>query len=111
VVEEFPGGTIADLSLDISDRTAFERFVSELAQAVHALTEAGLRHRDLRPSTIFVRSRDPLDLVIGGFGSARLSEFDLDIASRERNFRDLVTPARAGGIEPGQEAGPSLCVS
>ena len=47
--------------------------VRELGLAVHSLTEAGLRHRDLRPSAIFVRSRDPLDLVIGGFGSLWLS--------------------------------------
>ena len=38
----------------------------------------GLRHRDLRPATVLVRTRDPLDLVITGFGSARLSDFDLE---------------------------------
>lgn len=98
VVEEFPGGTIADLSLDVGDRTALEGFISELARAVHSLSEAGLRHRDLRPSTIFVRSRDPLDLAIGSFGSARLSEFDLDIASPLETTRYMAPEAIAGGV-------------
>lgn len=91
VVEEFPGGTIANLSLDVSDRTAFERFVGELARAVHSLTEAGLRHRDLRPSTIFVRSRDPLDLAIGGFGSARFVSATRNALSSELFARRKLT--------------------
>ena len=49
VVEEFPNGALSDLPLDVSDRTAIEKLVRQLAEAVHTLTEAGLRHRDLRP--------------------------------------------------------------
>jgi primosomal replication protein N'' len=41
-------------------------------------TEQGLRHRDLRPEVILLRTREPLDLVISDFGSARLSDFDLE---------------------------------
>ena len=103
MVEEFPGGTLADLPLDVSDQTAIEELVRELGQAVHSLAEAGLRHRDLRPSTIFVRSRDPLDLVIGGFGSARLSEFDLDIASPLETTRYMAPEAIAGGVAPASD--------
>jgi hypothetical protein len=73
VAEEFSGGTLTDFAVDPSDHAAIGKLVGELGQAVHALTEAGLRHRDLRPSVIFVRTTEPLDLVIGGFGSARLS--------------------------------------
>ncbi|BCQ63678.1 hypothetical protein PBOI14_54280 [Pseudomonas sp. Boi14] len=81
VAEELTGGTLADLGIVVSDRAAVQHIVRELGQALHAFSEAGLRHRDLRPATLLVRSREPLDLVISGFGSARLSEFDLDIVS------------------------------
>ena len=103
VVEEFTGGTLADLPPDADDQTAIRMLVSELGQALHSLSEAGLRHRDLRPSTIFVRSRDPLDLVIGGFGSARLSEFDLDIASPLETTRYMAPEAIAGGVAPASD--------
>ena len=60
--------------------------------------EAGLRHRDLRPASLLVRSHEPLDLVISGFGSARLSEFDLDIVSPLETSRYMAPEAIAGGV-------------
>jgi len=42
------------------------------------LQKQGLRHRDFRPDAILLRTRDPLDLVITDFSSARLSDFDLE---------------------------------
>lgn len=103
VAEEFSGGTLADFPVDPSDHVAIGKLVGELAQAVHALTEAGLRHRDLRPSVIFVRTKEPLDLVIGGFGSARLSEFDLDIVSPLETTRYMAPEAIAGGVAPASD--------
>ena len=103
VVEEFTGGTLADLPLDAEGPEAIRILVTELGQALHSLSEAGLRHRDLRPSTIFLRSRDPLDLVITGFGSARLSEFDLDIASPLETTRYMAPEAIAGGVAPASD--------
>lgn len=103
VLEEFPGGTLADLPSNGDDQTSIAALVRELGLAVHSLTEAGLRHRDLRPSAIFVRSRNPLDLVIGGFGSARLSEFDLDIASPLETTRYMAPEAIAGGVAPASD--------
>ncbi|MEX0828477.1 MAG: DUF4011 domain-containing protein, partial [Haliea sp.] len=58
----------------------------------------GLRHRDLTPSTITVRSADPLDLVIEGFGSACLSEFDLDVVSPLETNVYMAPEAVAGGV-------------
>jgi serine/threonine protein kinase len=103
VLEEFPGGTLADLPSSADDQTLIAALVRELGLAVHSLAEAGLRHRDLRPSAVFVRSRDPLDLVIGGFGSARLSEFDLDIASPLETTRYMAPEAIAGGVAPASD--------
>ncbi|MGP8541890.1 AAA domain-containing protein [Pseudomonas protegens] len=98
VAEELTGGTLADLGIVVSDRAAVQHIVSELGQALHAFSEAGLRHRDLRPATLLVRSREPLDLVISGFGSARLSEFDLDIVSPLETSRYMAPEAIAGGV-------------
>ncbi|MDR0635127.1 MAG: DUF4011 domain-containing protein [Azoarcus sp.] len=98
VAEEMSGGTLADLGIAMHDAAAIRHIVDELGQALHAFSEVGLRHRDLRPATLLVRSRDPLDLVISGFGSARLSEFDLDIVSPLETTRYMAPEAIAGGV-------------
>lgn len=98
VIEQLTGGTLADLGMVVSDTATVRHVVRELGQALHAFNEAGLRHRDLRPASLLVRSRDPLDLVISGFGSARLSEFDLDIVSPLETSRYMAPEAIAGGV-------------
>ncbi|MCU7646302.1 AAA domain-containing protein [Pseudomonas piscis] len=98
VIEELSGGTLADLGSIIRDADSVRHVVRELGQALHAFNEAGLRHRDLRPASLLVRAREPLDLVISGFGSARLSEFDLDIVSPLETSRYMAPEAIAGGV-------------
>ncbi|WP_235837914.1 AAA domain-containing protein [Chitinasiproducens palmae] len=98
VAEEMSGGTLADLGIALRDTATLHRVVDELGQALHAFSEVGLRHRDLRPGTLLVRSEQPLDLVISGFGSARLSEFDLDIVSPLETTRYMAPEAIAGGV-------------
>lgn len=98
VAEELTGGTLADLGMVAGEPAAIRKIVYELGRALDALAEVGLRHRDLRPQTLLVRQRDPLDLVIGGFGSARLSEFDLDIVSPLEITRYTAPEAVAGGV-------------
>ncbi|MGG7382312.1 protein kinase domain-containing protein, partial [Escherichia coli] len=72
--------------------------VEELGKCLHSFSEHGLRHRDLRPGAILVRQKDPLDLVVTGFGSARLSDFDLDIVSPLETTRYSAPEAIAGGV-------------
>jgi len=98
VFEEFTAGTLADLSLPPDDMTTLSRVVSEVGSALHSLGERGLRHRDLRPGAILVRSRSPLDLVISSFGSARLSDFDLDVVAPLETTRYSAPEAIAGGV-------------
>lgn len=98
VAEELTGGTLADVGIVATDSTSIRRIAYELGKALDALAEVGLRHRDLRPGTLLVRNRDPLDLVIGGFGSARLSEYDLDIVSPLEITRYTAPEAVAGGV-------------
>jgi len=103
VAEELTGGTLAGLGIVVNDLATVRHVVRELGQALHAFSEAGLRHRDLRPGTLLVRSREPLDLVISGFGSARLSEFDLDIVSPLEISRYMAPEAIAGGVAPASD--------
>jgi hypothetical protein len=98
VAEELTGGTLASLDVAPGDLSSIHCIVEQLGRALHAFSEAGLRHRDLRPAAILVRSRDPLDLVVSGFGSARMSEFDLDIVSPLETTRYTAPEAIAGGV-------------
>lgn len=98
VSEELTGGTLAELGLLPNDETTLSRIVYEVGRALQSFSEHGLRHRDLRPGAIVVRSRDPLDLVVTSFGSARLSDFDLDIVSPLETNRYSAPEAIAGGV-------------
>lgn len=98
VAEELTGGTLADLGAALDDPATLARIVSEVGRALHAFAEVGLRHRDLRPGALLVRGRDPLDLVVTGFGSARLSDFDLDLVSPLEVSRYTAPEAALGGV-------------
>ena len=98
VSEDLRGGSFADIGLLADDPATLKRIVEEIGGALAAFAECGLRHRDLSPAAIMVRTRDPLDLVISGFGSARLSDYDLDIVSPLEITRYTAPEAVAGGV-------------
>jgi primosomal replication protein N'' len=98
VAEELTGGNLSDIDVSPEDTGVVRQIVDQLGRALNAFSECGLRHRDLRPAVILVRSRDPIKLVIAGFGSARLSEFDLDIVSPLETTRYMAPEAIAGGV-------------
>lgn len=98
VSEDIRGGTFADLGPLADDQDTMSSILREVGGALAALGECGLRHRGLRPGAILVRQREPLDLVIGGFGSARLSEYDLDVVSPLEITRYTAPEAVAGGV-------------
>ena len=81
VTELIEGGSLADMLVSPSDTEAIRSIVTEVGAALAAFTEVGLRHRALHPGKVLVRSRTPLDLVITGFESGRLSDADLETAS------------------------------
>jgi primosomal replication protein N'' len=66
-------GAFAARNLD-----ALRRIVEQVGRALADFAEVGLRHRDIRPGTLLLRSRNPIQLVVTDFGSARLSDFDLE---------------------------------
>lgn len=98
VSEDLRGGTFADLGLLADDHATMSSILREVGGALAAIGECGLRHRDLRPGAIMVRQREPLDLVLSGFGSARLSEYDLDVVSPLEITRYTAPEAVAGGV-------------
>lgn len=98
VTEFIGGGTLADVGVAGGDIGHLREVLSEVGTALAALGERGLRHRDLRPDAILVRSRQPLDLVIADFGSARLSDYDLDVVSPLETTRYTAPEALAGGV-------------
>lgn len=98
VTEELSQGSFANIDIEFSNLSTIRNVVSELGKILNSFSEAGLRHRDLRPETLFVRNRTPLDLVIGGFGSARLAEFDLDIVAPLETTRYMAPETVAGGV-------------
>lgn len=81
VTEAVRAGSLAELEIMPDDSSRIRRVVEELGSALAALMEVGLRHRALHPEKILIRSREPLDLVVTGFESSRLSEADLEIES------------------------------
>ena len=82
VIEYIQGESLAKAGwIGAENPDTMKRIVDELGRAIASFSEIGLRHRDIRPSTILLRTREPLDLVITSFGSARLSDFDLDAVS------------------------------
>jgi primosomal replication protein N'' len=79
VIEFITQGSLAQAGfIGADDSNVLRRLAEELGRALADFTEQGLRHRDLRPDAILLRTREPLDLVITDFGSARLSDFDLE---------------------------------
>ena len=99
VVERIDGGPLDTIGpMLASDGTLLDRLIDELGRALADFAEVGLRHRDLRPGTILIRGTEPLDLVITGFGSARLSDFDLDAVAPLALTRYSAPEAIVGGV-------------
>lgn len=99
VVEWIAGGSLADASQSRSlGPNVVRPLVEELGRALADFAEIGLRHRDIRPKTILTRSTGPLDIVVTGFGSARLSDFDLEAVAPLKLTRYSAPEAIVGAV-------------
>lgn len=103
IMEMFTGKTLADIGTVIAEGDPLRHVVTELGAALDALSEAGIRHRYLNPRVLLVRNDDPLDLVISGFGSARLSDFDLDIVAPLETNVYMAPEALVGAVSPASD--------
>jgi len=92
-------GSLREIEFAGPDNPArLNEIILEIAKALRDFAEVGLRHRDINPKTILARETDPLDLVITDFGSARLSDFDLDVVSPLTLTRYSAPEAIVGAI-------------
>lgn len=98
IAEATTGGDLEGSRFEGRDVEVMRTIVFEIAKALGSFSQAGLRHRDIQPSNILVRTLQPLDLVITGFGSARLSDYDLDIVAPLETTRYMAPEAIAGGV-------------
>jgi len=98
VTERIDHGSLTTMSISPPDFEAVRRIVEELSTALASFMEVGLRHRTLHPEKILVRSLEPLDLVITGFESGRLSEADLETESLLDISRYTAPEAVMGGV-------------
>jgi DNA polymerase III delta prime subunit len=103
VCEWIDGGDLSRLDIDLTDSAQLHRLVDQIGRALDAFDRAGLRHRALRPEVVLVRCLQPLDLVIDGFGSARLSDFDLDSVSTLETTPYMAPELVAGGVSPASD--------
>jgi primosomal replication protein N'' len=99
VSERIDGKTLQEVGYLAAGRPELLRLlITELAEALASLSQWGLRHRDLHPGNIRLRSLDPLDFVITGFGSARLSDFDLEAVAPLELTRYSAPEAIVGAV-------------
>ena len=98
ISEFFPEGNIQNLKLNQNDPAKLKNFIEEIGNALDSLHEIGLRHRNLSPDVIFIRSLEPLVLVISGFSEASLSEFDLDIVSPSETTKYMAPEVLPGAV-------------
>lgn len=72
VMEYVPGGTLADRMDALTTREALA-YGAQAARALHVLHEAGVVHRDVKPSNLLVDDRtEPPRLVVSDLGSAKV---------------------------------------
>lgn len=104
VMEHITGGTLADLAREHGGTLPPEvmtRVVEELASALLAFESAQIVHRDVKPSNIMVRSREPLDLVFVDFGGMRVLERTLVFTKVVMTARWAAPEAVYGGASTG----------
>lgn len=99
IFEWIDGGSLLEHSyFSKDDLDGIKRIVDELGRALHDLAEMGVRHRNICPRTVLIRTEEPLDLVITDFSSARLSDFDLDTVAPLDVSRYSAPETIVGGV-------------
>jgi hypothetical protein len=76
VMPYLPQGSLADLIKQngpLSKEQAL-RLVDQVTEGLEQLHHSAIQHRDLKPTNILVRGREPLDLILADFGSAAMAD-------------------------------------
>ncbi len=92
VWEHVEGRSLGEFRQEIiGDQKAIERIACALIDTLSAFEQRGLRHGNLQPAMIRLRSISPLIVCVTDFASARISEFDVE-ASRFRQTSRYIAP-------------------
>jgi TPR repeat protein len=98
ILEHIRHGTLADLGKGVMAPARVKEVLKELADAVEALHEVGILHRDLKPTNVLVRTVEPLDLVLTDFGISSLAELSLHATSAHRTAAYSAPEAMTGVV-------------
>jgi hypothetical protein len=99
VVCDLPAaGGLRNLRLSRRDLSKLEEFVGAFSQVLLEFAGLGLRHRQLTPETVWIRSLSPLKLAVSDFSAARLSSFDLKFESPLDAFRHMAPEILTGAV-------------
>jgi len=98
VAEALTGESLSDIGFAAANSLGVRQIVLSIGKALNALSEAGLRHRNISPGALMVRNREPLDLVLGDFGSARVTDFELDVTPPNELTHYTAPEAVVGGV-------------
>jgi serine/threonine protein kinase len=98
VCELPPAGSLRNLRMSRSDLSKVEEFVEAFSMLLLEFSDLGLRHRQLTPETVWIRSLSPLKLAASDFSSARLSGFDLKFESPLDAFRHMAPEILTGAV-------------
>lgn len=92
VWEHVEGRTLGEFRHEvIGDLDAIEQIAVALIRTLSAFEQRGLRHGNLQPAVIRLRSTSPLVACVTDFASARIAEFDVE-ASRFRQTSRYMAP-------------------
>jgi Protein kinase domain len=97
-------GSLADLLAAEGPKLTRERLrevVLELARALEAVHP--VLHRDVKPTNVFVRTGEPLDLVLGDFGLARSTAFTHIVSTVAGSLAYQSPEALDGGASPARD--------
>ncbi len=89
---------LLDLQSTSVELATVQQIVKSMSKILSSFSEKGLRHNNLRPETIFISQRDPLNLMLSGFQYSRLSTFDLDTVKQPTSALYVAPEVIAGGI-------------
>lgn len=105
IQEYFPLGTLADEIAEVPGprpASLVRQVVAELTEALDHVHTRKLVHLDLKPANVFVRSLEPVDLVLGDFGLARQLHFSAELMTVAGTFAYM--PPEGGYGEASREA-------
>jgi serine/threonine protein kinase len=86
VQEYIAGGNLADMAAAEAplEATRLHEIIRELAQAIGAIHDADVFHKDIKPANVLVRATRPLDLVLGDFGLAIAADLSKHFVSSSK---------------------------